>query len=68
MMPQYLETMKSIRMKLDENERGNTTRLMKVKDMMLEAKIKSQRAADELDETGSSDESAESDNNGGSSE
>jgi V/A-type H+-transporting ATPase subunit D len=23
-------------MKLDENERGNTTRLMKVKDMMLE--------------------------------
>lgn len=68
MMPQYLETMKSIRMKLDENERGNTTRLMKVKDMMLEAKIKSQRAADELDETDSSDESAESDNNGGSSE
>lgn len=39
MMPQYLETMKSIRMKLDENERGNTTRLMKVKDMMLEAKL-----------------------------
>jgi vacuolar-type H+-ATPase subunit D/Vma8 len=24
-------------MKLDENERGNTTRLMKVKDMMLKA-------------------------------
>lgn len=37
MMPRYLETMKSIRMKLDENERGNTTRLMKVKDMMVEA-------------------------------
>ena len=36
MMPRYLETMKSIKMKLDENERGNTTRLMKVKDMMLE--------------------------------
>ncbi len=35
MMPQYLRAMKSIRMKLDENERGNTTRLMKVKDMML---------------------------------
>ncbi len=35
MMPQYLETIKSIQMKLDENERGNTTRLMKVKDMML---------------------------------
>ena len=36
MMPRYLETIKAIRMKLDENERGNTTRLMKVKDMMLE--------------------------------
>lgn len=35
MIPRYLESMKSIRMKLDENERGNTTRLMKVKDMML---------------------------------
>ncbi len=35
MIPQYLETMKSIKMKLEENERGNTTRLMKVKDMML---------------------------------
>ena len=37
MMPRYLETIKAIRMKLDENERGNTTRLMKVKDMMLQA-------------------------------
>ena len=37
LMPQYLATIKSIRMKLDENERGNTTRLMKVKDMMLAA-------------------------------
>ena len=36
LMPQYLETIKSIKMKLDENERGNTTRLMKVKDMMLQ--------------------------------
>ena len=35
MIPQYLATIKSIKMKLDENERGNTTRLMKVKDMML---------------------------------
>ncbi len=35
LMPQYLATIKSIKMKLDENERGNTTRLMKVKDMML---------------------------------
>ncbi|MBR2722527.1 MAG: V-type ATP synthase subunit D [Clostridia bacterium] len=37
LMPQYLATIKSIKMKLDENERGNTTRLMKVKDMMLKA-------------------------------
>ena len=37
MMPQYLEAIKAIKMKLDENERGNTTRLMKVKDMMLKA-------------------------------
>ncbi len=37
LMPQYLATIKSIKMKLDENERGNTTRLMKVKDMMLQA-------------------------------
>ncbi len=35
MIPQLVETIKYITMKLDENERGNTTRLMKVKDMML---------------------------------
>ena len=39
LMPQYLATIKSIKMKLDENERGNTTRLMKVKDMMLQAQL-----------------------------
>ncbi len=39
LMPQYLATVKSIKMKLDENERGNTTRLMKVKDMMLQAQM-----------------------------
>jgi len=37
MIPQYQETIRYIVMKLDENERGNTTRLMKVKDMMLQA-------------------------------
>lgn len=36
MIPQYEETIKYIKMKLDENERSTTTRLMKVKDMMLE--------------------------------
>lgn len=35
MIPQYQETIKFITMKLDENERSTTTRLMKVKDMML---------------------------------
>lgn len=48
MIPQLEITIKSIRMKLDENERGNLTRLMKVKDMMLEEarQQKSQKTAD----------------------
>ena len=33
MIPQYQETIRGIKMKLDENERGNTVRLMKVKDL-----------------------------------
>lgn len=37
MIPQYESTIKYITMKLDENERSATTRLMKVKDMMLES-------------------------------
>jgi len=37
MIPQYQETIRYITMKLDENERSATTRLMKVKDMMLQA-------------------------------
>lgn len=36
MIPQLTETIKYITMKLDENERGNLTRLMKVKDLMIE--------------------------------
>jgi V/A-type H+-transporting ATPase subunit D len=36
LIPNLEETIKYIVMKLDENERGNLTRLMKVKDMMLE--------------------------------
>jgi V/A-type H+-transporting ATPase subunit D len=36
MIPQYVETIRYITMKLDENERSSITRLMKVKDMMLE--------------------------------
>ena len=33
-------------MKLDENERNNTIRLMKVKDMMLEEEINAKRRED----------------------
>ena len=52
MMPQYLAAIKTIKMKLDENERGNTTRLMKVKDMMLEEQRRKGKQAqtDEEDE------------------
>lgn len=35
MIPQYEETIRYITMKLEENERGSITRLMKVKDLML---------------------------------
>ncbi len=38
MIPELETTIKYIRMKLDENERGNLTRLMKVKDMMIKQK------------------------------
>jgi len=47
LMPQYLEAIKSIKMKLDENERGNTTRLMKVKDMMLKAQLEQKKDTEE---------------------
>ena len=46
MIPQFEETIKYILMKLDENERGNTTRLMKVKDMMLEQSLEEARRRD----------------------
>lgn len=39
MMPRYLAAIKQIKMKLEENERSNITRLMKVKDMMLRASL-----------------------------
>ena len=45
-IPNYKETIKYIKMKLDENERGNQTRLMKVKDMMLKENIEQQREKD----------------------
>ena len=36
MIPQFQEKIRYISMKLDENERGNITRLMKVKEMVLQ--------------------------------
>lgn len=47
MIPQLQETIKYIKMKLDENERGNQTRLMKVKDMMIKQAIQEKRKKDE---------------------
>jgi V/A-type H+-transporting ATPase subunit D len=46
-IPDYQETIKYIKMKLDEDERGNQTRLMKVKDMMLKEQIQKSREHDE---------------------
>lgn len=46
MIPRYRETIKYITMKLDENERSTTARLMKVKDMMLRENIESRRSAE----------------------
>lgn len=41
LIPELMELISSITMKMEENERANLTRLMKVKDMIIEAKIKS---------------------------
>ncbi|MBO4792399.1 MAG: V-type ATP synthase subunit D [Clostridia bacterium] len=51
LMPRYLDQIKRISMKLDEDERGNTARLMKVKEMMVE----SQRAEKRADMFGADD-------------
>ena len=44
MIPDFQEKIRYITMKLDENERGNITRLMKVKDMLLKEAIEGRRA------------------------
>ncbi|MDL2237526.1 V-type ATP synthase subunit D [Christensenellaceae bacterium OttesenSCG-928-K19] len=44
MIPDYVDTIQYITMKLDENERSNLSRLMKVKDMMLEEKRQKDKA------------------------
>ena len=46
-IPDLEETIKFIRMKLDENERATITRLMKVKDMVLKKAIEEKRKRDD---------------------
>jgi len=46
-IPDLQQTIKYIKMKLEENERGNTTRLMKIKDMMVAQAIEQARLRDE---------------------
>ena len=46
-IPQMQENIKYITMKLDENERANTIRLMKVKDMLLKESIQERREKNE---------------------
>lgn len=46
-IPQYQETIRYIRMKLEEDERGTQTRLQKVKDMMLKEAIEEKRQRDQ---------------------
>jgi V/A-type H+-transporting ATPase subunit D len=40
MIPDMTDTIRAITMKLDENERGNLTRLMKVKEMLAEETLR----------------------------
>lgn len=47
MIPETQEQIRRITMKLDENDRNTTIRLMKVKDMLLAQAIEEKRAADE---------------------
>ena len=46
MIPDTQEAIRYITMKLDENDRATTTRLMKVKDMLLQEALEEQRARD----------------------
>ena len=46
-IPDTQDSIRYITMKLDENDRATTTRLMKVKDMLLKQAIEEQRVRDE---------------------
>lgn len=48
MIPNYEETIKFIQMKLEENERSSTIRIMKVKDMVLKKAIEEKRKQDQM--------------------
>lgn len=48
MIPDYQETIKYIMMKLEENERAGTTRMMKVKDMILKKAIEEKKRQDAM--------------------
>ena len=54
-IPQMQSSIKYITMKLDENERANTIRLMKVKDMILKDALAEKRAETARAATGSAD-------------
>jgi len=47
MIPNYGETIKYITMKLEENERASTIRLMKVKDLCYKKELERKRISDE---------------------
>ena len=47
MIPNTQESIRYITMKLDENDRATTTRLMKVKDMILKQAIEERRNQDQ---------------------
>ena len=53
MIPNYQDTIRYITMKLDDYDRSNTTRLMKVKDMMVEKQVENRRRLRDQRETGS---------------
>lgn len=52
MIPETQESIRYITMKLDENERANTIRLMKVKDMILQEAIEERRQTDAAEGAG----------------
>ena len=44
LIPELIESIREITMKMDEQERGNLTRLMKVKDLIVEQALEKKKA------------------------